>query len=387
MNIDGKKKNLFFIIVVLVFSIILFFIPSNNVEKETHNIFRGKAEVVEVDNTYLNHVGVIKTGNQNLKVKMKNTRFKDEIIETSNYMQGKLELDKFFEVGDYTFVVGEADDDGSISYLNVIDHYRIKIEMILLILFIVLLIVYAGLTGLKAVLSFMFTILTIWKVLIPGFLNGYNPLIFALVIVALFTFVIVFLIAGLTKKGIVTFISSMSGVLLTCFLSVIFGRLFKVHGAVKPFAETLLHAHSHIDLDLTAIFLSGIFIASSGAVMDIAMDISASMEEIIAKKPEISRSQIILSGFKIGRAVIGTMTTTLLLAYTGNFTTILMAFSSLGTPVVNVLNINYVAAEILHTLVGSFGLITVAPITAVVGGLIYTSHPFDSQYAIGQKKK
>jgi uncharacterized membrane protein len=35
-------------------------------------------------------------------------------------------------------------------------------------------------------------------------------------------------------------------------------------------------------------------------------------------------------------------------------------------------NTNYVAAEIMNTLVGSFGLVTVAPFTAFVGGLLYT---------------
>ncbi|HHW56461.1 MAG TPA: YibE/F family protein [Clostridia bacterium] len=38
----------------------------------------------------------------------------------------------------------------------------------------------------------------------------------------------------------------------------------------------------------------------------------------------------------------------------------------------NTLNLNYIAAEILHTLVGSFGLITVGPLTALIGGYVFT---------------
>jgi uncharacterized membrane protein len=37
---------------------------------------------------------------------------------------------------------------------------------------------------------------------------------------------------------------------------------------------------------------------------------------------------------------------------------------------VNTFNFIYVAAEILKTIVGSFGLVTVAPFTAMVGGFI-----------------
>ena len=53
-------------------------------------------------------------------------------------------------------------------------------------------------------------------------------------------------------------------------------------------------------------------------------------------------------------------------------TALLMVFMAQGTPVINILNITYVAAEILHTLVGSFGVVLVAPATALVGGLVLT---------------
>jgi uncharacterized membrane protein len=150
----------------------------------------------------------------------------------------------------------------------------------------------------------------------------------------------------------------------------LFTYTFKIHGAVSPFAETLLY-NGFPHLNLTAIFLSGIFIASSGAVMDIAMDISASMNELIQKNPNISLKEAIISGIEVGKAVIGTMTTTLLLAYSGGYTAMFMVFIAQGTPIINVLNLNYVAAEILHTIVGSFGLVTVAPFTAIVGGFIF----------------
>ena len=66
------------------------------------------------------------------------------------------------------------------------------------------------------------------------------------------------------------------------------------------------------------------------------------------------------------------MTTTLLLAYSGGFSTLLMVFIAQGTPAINILNLNYIAGEILHTMVGSFGLVLVAPITAFIGGWMYT---------------
>ena len=51
-----------------------------------------------------------------------------------------------------------------------------------------------------------------------------------------------------------------------------------------------------------------------------------------------------------------------------------MTFMAQGTPIQQIFNYKYVAAEILHTLVGSFGLVTVAPFTALVSGLMLTKN-------------
>jgi uncharacterized membrane protein len=81
---------------------------------------------------------------------------------------------------------------------------------------------------------------------------------------------------------------------------------------------------------------------------------------------------------RVGRSVIGTMTTTLLLAYSSSYIFMLMLFVSKNIPLLQVFNLNYVAAEVLNTLVGSFGLVTVAPFTALVGGLIYKGRTYSA---------
>ena len=49
-----------------------------------------------------------------------------------------------------------------------------------------------------------------------------------------------------------------------------------------------------------------------------------------------------------------------------------MCIRDRGTPVELMLNYKYVAAEIVHTIVGSFGLVTVAPLTAITSGWLLT---------------
>ena len=61
----------------------------------------------------------------------------------------------------------------------------------------------------------------------------------------------------------------------------------------------------------------------------------------------------------------------LLLAYSGGYLTLLMVFAAQGTSIADILDNPLVAAEAVKTLVGSFALVLVAPLTALVSGLIF----------------
>jgi uncharacterized membrane protein len=284
-------------------------------------------------------------------------------------LTGKMEFDEFYEVGDTVLVEYDV-VNGKPNHGTARGNYRLCLQVLLIILFALLLVAVAGITGFKAMLSFVFAAMVLWKLFFPLLLRGYPPLLTGLVIVALLISVITFSVGGLNRRGIAAFTGSMMGVLLTCGLAVWFAKAFNLHGAVRPFAETLLYS-GYYDLHLTDIFIASIFIASSGAVMDLAMDIAASMDEIKRNHAEIGFLQHVRSGLRVGKAVIGTMTTTLLLAYSSSHITMFLLFMAKGLPAANILNAPFVAAEVLNILVGSFGLVTVAPFTALVSGILY----------------
>lgn len=367
-----EKSDLILVIVLLIVSTIILFTPTGFEVEKDKNTERVRAIVLETDNRLVIETGIVKTGSQSLKIKILNGNFKGDEIIAHNQLVGRMEFDKFFLPNNKTLtVLNLSETNSEIISATVVDHYRIRLESFLLALFIIFLVAFAGWTGIKAILSFLFTGIAIWKLLLPGLLKGFDPISLSLFIVALLTSAIIFLVAGVNKKGFTAFLGAMSGVTITCLMAIIFGKLFNIHGAIKPFSETLLYSGYNY-LNLTEIFLAGIFISSSGAVMDIAMDISASQAEVYQANKTISRKELRISGFEVGKAVVGTMTTTLLLAYSGGFSALLMVFIAQGTPMINILNLNYVSGEILHTLVGSFGLILVAPFTAIIGSWIFT---------------
>lgn len=362
------RRDTVLIIIVIAMTLGLLFLPTG-FERNTPGE-RVKMTILSVDNAGVTQMGIVKTGDQSIEGRVESGAFKGKSVEAVNHLTGRLEFDRIYRDGEKVLASIDS-DSGAVLKATVIDYYRLDKEIILMLIFCALLFGFCGWVGVRSVLSFVFTAVVIWKLLLPGLLRGWDPVPASLGVSALFTAVIILLVSGIDKKGITACLGSLSGIAFTCLLAVVFGREFSIHGAVKPFSETLLYC-GFAHLDLTGIFLGGIFLASSGAVMDLAMDIAAAMNEIKQKKPDISRLELTRSGFAVSRMVIGTMTTTLLLAYTGGFTTLLMVFIAQGTPMVNIFNIQYVAAEILHTMVGSIGLVTVAPFTSILGAYILT---------------
>ena len=328
------------------------------------------AKVIAVDDSAIISSGLIKSGEQSCTLLILTGKFKGETTEGYNLLSGSLESDKIYKAGDKALVL-ISHKDGKILSTNMVDVYRINKELLLAAVFIIFLIAFAGKTGLYAILSFVITILSIWKILVPCCLKGINPIWISVLIVAALTFIIIVFVYGFDKRSLVATLGSLLGTITTCILGICFTDYFQIHGAVMSYSETLLYC-GYSSLNLTQIFMSSIFIGASGAMMDLSVDITSAVYEVVQKKPEIRPLEAIKSGFNIGRAAMGTMTTTLLLAYSGGYLALLMTFMAQGTPIINILNYKYVSAEILQTIVGSFGLVTVAPFTAIVAGLLLT---------------
>lgn len=296
--IHGNIKNhdIYLIVISLVASVAMLFIPTGFSENQKDlTSMRTRATILSVDNSLIKEIGPVIEGTQQLTIKIEKGPFTDEVLETVNILIGKKELDKVFVSGDNAFVILDLNaSKDSIVFANVIDHYRTNKTIFLVLFFFTSLILVAGWIGLKAIISFIFTGIILLKVLLPAFLKGINPILIAFVVVTILTSVIIFLVGGVSRKGLTAFLGAFSGVLATVLMAVGFSSWFQLTGATSPFLESLLYSgFGHINL--TNIFIAGIFVASSGAVMDLAMDIAASMHEVKEKHPKISRFDLMIS--------------------------------------------------------------------------------------------
>ena len=370
------RTNTFWPVVVsLVLMAVLIILPTGYEGALSYqNADRVSALVLSTDESDVYDAGLIRTGDQRCRVRILGGQFAGTETDAVNRLNGSMAQDKLFSAGDKAFVV-VSHSGGEITTVYMTDHFRLDKEALLVGLFLLLLLVFARGTGLRAILSFIDTILLMWKVLVPSLLNGYNPIWVSLGLVMALTAMILMLIYGWDRRFLAAASGAALGILVTAVLGAVFTDLFRIHGAVMESSESLLYA-GYQHLNLTKIFVASIFLGSSGAVMDLSVDICSAVYEVVQKKPDIRAREAIASGFAVGRAACGSTTTTLLLAYSGSYIALLMVFMAQGTPVELMLNYKYVAAEIVHTIVGSFGLVTVAPLTAITSGLLLTRGVF-----------
>lgn len=319
------------------------------------------ATVTHVDDSRVIIQGIARLGDQLVTVKT----YDDKTYHIHNLLTGAMEYDEYYQQGNWVIISESGERAALISIM------RMHVIFLLAITLCIALLFYAKRVGLKAILSFAGSILIIFELLIPGLVAGFSPILITSLTAFALSSLIILSVAGWTTKGKSALAGTMIGLMVTTLLCTFVGEWMHIDGMNQPLAQPLFFEEG-MSLDMLGIFYAAVIIGASGAAMDIAMEMSATMEELKHHCPGITRRALLTSGIRVGNAVIGTMTTTLLLAYAGGFLTLMMLFASRGNNLMQILNMKLVTSEIARILIGSLSLIIVAPITAYIASWMFT---------------
>ncbi|MBW2062232.1 MAG: YibE/F family protein [Deltaproteobacteria bacterium] len=313
--------------------------------------------------------GVIRLGQQKVTAQIIRGPLKGQEIIVINKMLGHLMLDRYVEVGDRALFMLDLEEE-KIKAAKLVDYDRQSWHLIMFIIFTFLLILFARYMGVKAFVSFIFTVTVLVKVLLPAILKGYDPLIICVSLAALMASVTLVLVGGFRIRTLAAIVGVTMGMVLTASLTVFMGQRMHLHGITSDFAVKLLFSgYSTINLD--RVFWGAVILSASGALLDIAISVATTVAEVVKANPSLGIRRLIRSGFAIGQAELSTMVSTLLLAYTGYSLFLILALTAKGISLDRFLNISVVSALILRALAGSMGMVMVAPITAVIAGILY----------------
>ena len=148
------------------------------------------------------------------------------------------------------------------------------------------------------------------------------------------------------------------------------GSISPLNGFNLPEAEELVLRASDRGLKISGLFVSGILIASLGAVMDVAMSISSACWELRELNPDLPRKALFRSGMNIGQDAMGTMANTLILAFAGSSLNTLLLFQIFDYPMIQIFNADSIAIEIIRGVAGTIGIILTVPLVALLSAEI-----------------
>ena len=254
-------------------------------------------------------------------------------------------------------------DTGNEDYF-VVDYNRDYLIWILSGVFLITLIIVGGFKGVRAIISLIVTIFLISFVLIPSIEKGINPLFSAVVVSILATALTMLLVAGANIKSLASTLGTGIGVTISGLIATIIIKIAPLSGLATTEAM-ILWGNQLYQINFKGLLAAGMIVSCLGAVMDVAISVASSMQEIKIANPHYSLQELFKSGMNVGKDIMGTMTNTLVLAYTGMALPLLLLISHERNPA-KFLNLELVVSEITAAIAGSVGLIIAIPATALI---------------------
>lgn len=353
------------IVLTFISAFIVVLIAVNQVERtelmnnEGRTFERGVVTEIIHDNVQDSGMRV---GSQNVKIKILTGKHKNEEIEavsSSSYLYGA-DCTPGLKV---IAILSEYEDNISASVYN---YDRGGILYGIVILFLVILWVIGGKKGLNSAIGLVFTFICIIFLFLPLIYKGVSPIFAAVLVAVLTTFIVMYLIDGISKKSVCAMAGTVAGVVISAVFAFIFGKMAHISGMNVPDVEDLVYIAQVTNVNVGELMFAGILISALGAVMDVAISVASTVNEIHEKSPSMEKQELFKSGLNVGRDMMGTMSNTLILAFAGNSLNTLVYIYCYKYSYYQVLDMYSVGIEIIQGISATLGVILTVPFVAFI---------------------
>lgn len=299
---------------------------------------------------------------ETITAKILNGNHKGEIVTIENeYHKGEA-YDQRYRIGDELFVsINETEN--SIKKVHIEGYKRDKYVVILTVFFTLVIILIGKLRGFFSILSVIINIVIFNFLVLMHATKGLNLAVLSFVGAIIFSIICLTLAAGFNKKTLSAIISSVVGVSLVTLISYIVIKLTNYSGIRFEQMELLTRPYE-------GIFISEIILGGLGAIMDISISMSSSLNELIEKDNKITRKQLIKSGFNIGKDIMSTMINVLFFTYICTSMANLTIYFRNGITLSSLLD-EYISLEMTRALTGAIGITITIPIAIYITLFIY----------------
>ena len=357
------KRHLIILLITVLFAV--FLIRYNQIDRvglyDTEGKTFEKARVVDIVEDNETESGN-QIGNQIVSLELLTGDYKGNTVEavsSSSYLYGA-----HCEVG--MRVIAEVNESDDFLYVTVFSQDRTWILYAIVFLFLVTLCIIGGRQGFNSAIALVFTFVCIVFLFLPMIYRGISPVLAAAAVAVLTTFVTMYLIGGLSSKSITSMIGTVAGVGISAVLAVVFGKIAGISGYNVSDIEQLEYVGQMTNVRIGELLYAGILISALGAVMDVAMSVASTISEIHFRNPQLSRKELFTSGIRVGKDMMGTMSNTLILAFTGSSINTLVFMYVYGYGIVQITNMYSIGIEIIQGIASTMGVILTVPIVSVI---------------------
>ena len=309
-------------------------------------------------------------GEQMVMAEIETGRYKGQTMLAYNYVGPIYSVP--VRSGDSVTLIISTYDDGTHT-ATIYELNRIPGILILIALFCLAAILVGGKSGAKSLIGLLFIAMSLFLILLPALMKGAPtvPMTFiTCVFIAAFSFAVM---SGFNRKSVCAFLGTTAGVATALLFALLAQSILRVDGLREENVEALMQLNSDgMKIGLKGLLSAGIVISSLGAVMDVAMGLASAISEVHDTDPDLPFKQLFLSGMNIGKDMVGTMTSTLVLAFLGSSFVLILYLYSLDLGKYQLLSSSYLSIELISGLASSIGAILSVPITAFISARAYS---------------
>lgn len=356
------KKFITFILFFLFSLGIVIAQPEGEILKSRLGVVK-QVEYIDIEDNSLEQI------RQNVMVQVLDGEFKGSIVSVDNIITGNPYYDIKLKKG--TKVILHVENIGGDYIFSIQDIQRTNSLIFLAILFSGLLIYVGKKKGLFSLVSIVLTCILIHYFLTPMILWKIPPVLSTIFICILSTAITIYLVGGLNKKSTSAIVGCILSLLFAGILSFLTVKIAHLTGFNNENSIFLFSAHP--ELNIISIAISAMLLATLGAVMDVAMSIASTINEIYTVDNTQTVKELFNCGMNVGRDIIGTMANTLILVYLGSSLPLLLLASNIDF--MKFINLNQVVTEIASALIGSCAIVICVPITAIVTSNLVKNMP------------
>lgn len=218
--------------------------------------------------------------------------------------------------------------------------------------------------GLRALVGLGLSLAIVVAFMLPAILAGSHPVLVALVGGTAILIVTLYLSHGLNAMTTAAAVGTLGALVVTVVIALVAIDATRITGFASE--EAVFARFALGELDLAGIVLAGLIVAALGVLDDVTVSQASTVFALHDADPSQSFSDLFLRGMRVGRDHIASVVNTLFLAYTGASLALLILFSTSGLTVLELINSEQVAVELVKTLVGSMGLLAAVPLTTVI---------------------